>query len=56
MDASAIMTRAVVTVTPDSAVSEVAGIMVDKRISAVPVVDDGAVVGIITEGRPGALR
>ena len=50
MDASAIMTRAVVTVIPDTAVSEVARIMVDKRISAVPVVDDGAVVGIITEG------
>ncbi len=50
MDASAIMTRAVVTVTPDTAVSEMAKIMVDKRISTVPVVDDGAVVGIITEG------
>jgi CBS domain-containing protein len=50
MDASAIMTRAVVAVAPDTAVSQVARLMIDKRISAVPVLDDGVLVGIITEG------
>jgi CBS domain-containing protein len=51
MDAGAIMTRGVVTVGPDTTVSDVAKIMLENRISAVPVVDQaGALVGIISEG------
>jgi CBS domain-containing protein len=51
MDAGAIMTRAVVTVGPDTTVSDVASIMLKNRISAVPVLDQaGALVGIISEG------
>jgi len=45
-----IMTRKVVTVRPDSTISEAAAQMVRHRISAVPVVDDGLLVGIISEG------
>ncbi len=51
MDAGAIMTRAVVTVGPDTAVSDVAKIMLENQISAVPVLDRaGTLVGIISEG------
>jgi len=51
MDAGAIMTQAVVTVGLDTTVSGVAKIMLEHRISAVPVLDQaGALVGIISEG------
>ncbi len=45
-----IMTREVVTVGPDTDVSDIVAAMLKHRISAVPVVRDGAVVGIISEG------
>jgi acetoin utilization protein AcuB len=44
-----VMTRAVITVTPTFPVEEAARIMVTERISALPVVDGGRVVGIVTE-------
>jgi len=51
MKASDIMTGTVVTVRPDTTVSTVAGLLLDRRISAVPVVDDHArLVGIVSEG------
>ena len=46
-----VMTAAVVTVTPDTSVMAVARLLLDKRISAVPVVDvAGALVGMVSEG------
>ena len=50
MRASDIMSHPVMTVAPDTPVAELARMMVEKRISAVPVIDDGAMVGIVTEG------
>ena len=44
-----IMTRAVVTVTPDTPIMEVARLLLDHRIGGVPVMEDGRVVGVITE-------
>ena len=45
------MTRTVVTVSPDHSLRHAAQIMLDHRISGVPVVDDdGRLVGIVTEG------
>jgi CBS domain-containing protein len=45
------MTAKVVTVTPDTPVGEVARILLERRISGVPVVDtSGRLVGIVTEG------
>ncbi|WP_234890646.1 CBS domain-containing protein [Sinorhizobium meliloti] len=45
------MTLDVVTVSPDHSVRHAARIMLDRRVSGVPVVDDdGRVVGILTEG------
>jgi CBS domain-containing protein len=45
-----IMTGSVHTATPGEKVKAIAQLMLDKRISAVPVVDGGAVVGIVSEG------
>jgi len=44
-----IMTRAVVTVAPDTRVLEVAQRLLDHRIGGMPVVDGEQVVGVITE-------
>ena len=51
MNAKDVMTAAVVTVSPDHSLRHAAQIMLDHRISGVPVVDDdGRLVGIVTEG------
>lgn len=51
MNAADIMTRAVVTVAPETEVATVAQLLMDHNISAVPVVDyQGRLVGIISEG------
>jgi acetoin utilization protein AcuB len=44
-----VMTRDVITVTPDTPIEEAARIMVDKEISGIPVVSEDRVVGIIAE-------
>ena len=62
MIAADIMTKNVVTVTPDTPVVEIAKLLMEKRISAVPVVENGRPVGIVSEGdllrqaEPGAPR
>ena len=48
--ANDVMTSQVVSVESDSTVSTVADLLVKHRISAVPVVDDGKLVGIVSEG------
>jgi CBS-domain-containing membrane protein len=46
-----IMTRNVCTVTPDTAVPDIAKLLLQRHISAVPVVDTGnRIVGIVSEG------
>ncbi|MDD2586595.1 MAG: CBS domain-containing protein [Syntrophomonadaceae bacterium] len=50
MIAKDIMTRDVITVTPEERVEKVVALLVDNKISGIPVVDaDRKVVGIITE-------
>jgi CBS domain-containing protein len=45
------MVRAVATTTPETTVEKVAGLMINLRISGVPVLDgNGQLVGIVTEG------
>ena len=45
-----VMTRRVITVQPDNLLLDIAQIMLDKKVSGLPVVDDhGYLVGIITE-------
>jgi CBS domain-containing protein len=44
-----IMTRSVITAGPDRHAREAARLMLDHKIGAVPVVDDGRLVGILTE-------
>jgi CBS domain-containing protein len=51
MKARDIMVAPVVTVTPHASVKDVAALLLERRISAVPVVDtQGKVVGIVSEG------
>jgi acetoin utilization protein AcuB len=44
-----VMTRDVITVTPDTPIEEAARMMVDEEISGIPVVSEGRLVGIIAE-------
>jgi CBS domain-containing protein len=44
-----VMTKAVITIDPERDAVEAARIMLDHKIGALPVVDEGAVVGIVTE-------
>ncbi len=44
-----IMTRKVITVSPDTPLEQAARIMVDNKIGGLPVMEDGVLVGIITE-------
>ncbi|MCE9642453.1 MAG: CBS domain-containing protein [Betaproteobacteria bacterium] len=46
-----VMTTAILTVTPETDVGEIARTMLDAHISAIPVIaDDGSLVGIVSEG------
>ncbi len=51
MKARDVMTSPPITVTADARVSEIAALLIERRISAVPVVDgDGRIAGIVSEG------
>jgi CBS domain-containing protein len=51
MNAGAIMTRDVISVGPETPVREIASMMLERRISGVPVVDaERQVLGIVSEG------
>ncbi len=51
MDVADVMTPNVISVTPETPIAEAAGLMLEHRISGLPVVGpDGAVVGVVTEG------
>jgi CBS domain-containing protein len=50
MKAADVMTRQVVTVRPNATIEEAARLMLKHRISGLPVTDEGAVLGILTEG------
>jgi len=45
-----IMTTPVITVDPELSVKDLAALFRDKRIGGVPVVEDGKLAGIVTEG------
>src|SRR6185295_6772855 len=50
MKASDIMTAQVITVNPNTAVRHIAALLFKHRISAVPVLENGKLVGILSEG------
>jgi CBS domain-containing protein len=51
MNAQDVMTSPAITVTPDTPVVDIAAVLIERRISAVPVVDaSGRVVGVVSEG------
>ena len=45
----AVMTAAVLVVEPDRPIAEAARLLIDHKISALPVVEEGRLVGIVTE-------
>ena len=49
MTAREFMSTALVTISPDVTIEEAAGLMIEHRISGLPVVEDGKLVGLITE-------
>ncbi|HEX5417522.1 MAG TPA: CBS domain-containing protein [Chloroflexota bacterium] len=50
MEVSALMSRPVITVRPDTSVAEVARTLLDHQISGVPVIEaDGRIAGMVTE-------
>ena len=49
MKAKDIMTAPVITVGPDTPINEIAALLFERRISALPVVQDGRVLGIVSE-------
>jgi CBS domain-containing protein len=51
MNASDVMTRNILSVRPDATITEAIRLMLDNRISGLPVIDEaGGLVGILTEG------
>jgi CBS domain-containing protein len=50
MKVSDVMTPGVLSVPPDASVAAAANLMLQKRISGVPVIDEGKLVGIVSEG------
>jgi CBS domain-containing protein len=51
MNAADVMTRNILSVRPDAAIGEAIKLMLDNRISGLPVIDEaGRLVGILTEG------
>ncbi len=50
MNAKDIMTSPVITVTPDTSLHDVVEILLRNRISGVPVIDEGRVVGVVGGG------
>lgn len=50
MRASDVMTRSVISASPETTVAELARLMLDNRISGLPVIDNGRLVGIVSEG------
>lgn len=49
LQVKSLMTEKVISVTPDMPIEKAARIMVDRKIGGLPVVDNGTVVGVITE-------
>jgi CBS domain-containing protein len=49
MKASDIMTSPVITVEPDTSVKEIAQLLFERRISAVPVLENGRLAGLVSE-------
>ena len=45
-----VMTKDVITTTPDTPLAAAAQLMCDKKVGCLPVVDGDSVVGILTEG------
>jgi CBS domain-containing protein len=50
LTAKDVMTRDPVTISPDMSVKDAAKLMVEKKVGALPVVQNAALIGLVTEG------
>src|SRR6185436_698827 len=50
MKAKDIMTTSVITIAPETTIREIAAILLERRISGLPVVENDRVIGIVSEG------
>jgi CBS domain-containing protein len=51
MNALDVMTQSIVSIRPEASVMDAARLMLDNRVSGLPVIDaEGTLVGIVTEG------
>ena len=50
LTAADVMTREVVSVGPDTPVRAIAELLFTRRISGVPVLEDGRLIGVVSEG------
>ena len=50
MNAKDIMTTPAITIAPDTPIREIVALLLEKRISGVPVVANGRVIGVVNEG------
>ena len=51
MDVKEVMTKAVVSVNRDSTIDEIAQVLIDNKVSGLPILSDGGyLIGIVTEG------
>ena len=51
MDVKEVMTKAVVSVNRDSTIDEIAQVLIDNKVSGLPVLSDGGyLIGVVTEG------
>src|SRR6186713_3349230 len=50
MKAKDIMTTRVITIAPETTIREIATILLERRISGLPVIEDGRVIGVVSEG------
>jgi acetoin utilization protein AcuB len=49
LKASSVMVKDVITIDPDTAIEDAAGVMAEKKIGCLPVLQDGKLVGIISD-------
>ena len=50
VDVKGLMTKDVITISPEETLEEIANLMVEEDINRLPVVEDGKLIGIVTRG------
>lgn len=51
LNARDLMNKKPITISPDASIKEVLGVLIEKKIERLPVVEDGRLLGLIVHGR-----